>query len=156
VAQKINTHKQLTSTSLLSTRIAAKPTIFTAASVLILQAAEIDGTNAHLSILPNPIYPTLSFTANTIYGMRLSQSLSSLTLTMSATGVAVGEGVTIKTSVLSDLTTALGSFVDKADLLTLIAGGTVKHLVMKNVTLNIDKDLTLNSLDAPGLQLSIT
>jgi hypothetical protein len=153
---KSNKSKSLTTTSSFSTGRTAKPTIFTASSVLILQATEIDGIDAHLSLLPNPIYPTLNFTSNIIYGMRLSQSLSNLTLTLSASGVAVGNGVTIKTSVLSDLTTALGSFTDKADLLTLIAGGTVKHLVMKNVTLKIDRYLLLNSLDAQGLQLSLS
>ncbi len=148
---KINKIEPLTTTN-----ITAKPTIFAASSVLTLRATEIDGTNAHLSILPDPLYPTLKFTTNIIYGMRLSKSLNNLTLTMSATGVAIGNGVTIKTSVFSDLVTALGSFTNKADLLILIAGGTVKHLVMKNVTLKIDRYLDLNSLDAPGLQLSIS
>ncbi|MBV9259556.1 MAG: hypothetical protein JO215_16190 [Ktedonobacteraceae bacterium] len=134
----------------------AKRALFAASGVLTLQATEIDGTNAHLSIFPDPIHPTLQFTSNTIYGMRLSQSLSNLTLTISATGVAVGNGVTIKTSVFSDLMTALGSFTNKADLLILIGGGTVKNLIMKNVTLKIDRYLTLNSLDAQGLQLSLS
>ncbi len=155
VLPKTDTTRPMTTISY-TTDLAAKPTIFTASSVLTLRASEIDGTNAHLSIFPDPLHPTLTFASNIIYGMRLSQPLSTLTLTMVATGVAVANGVTIKTSVLSDLTTAIGSFVNKADLLILVAGGTVKNLVMKNVTLKIDRYLDLNSLNAQGLQVSIS
>lgn len=76
-----------------------------------------------------------------------------LGLTITASGIVTGSGVAIKTSVFQDLITALGSFANKADLLVLILGGTVPRLVMNNVTLQVDRSITMKSTDLPGFFL---
>lgn len=125
--------------------------------VSTLQAVEIDGTDAHLKSLPNLLEPVLVFSAVSMQGMRLSYPLTAhLSLVITASGNATGSNVTIKTSVFNDLKTALGSFTTPADLLVLLAGGTVHHLVMKNVNLKVDQSLQARSLFLPGMRLTIT
>lgn len=111
-----------------------------------LTASEIVGTDAHLDIT-DVLHPVLTFSAVTIQGMRLTH----LSITLSATGTVSGSGVAIKTSVFHDLVTALSSFTDKADLLKLLVGATVKTLVMENVTLQIDRYIQMGSLTVNGL-----
>jgi hypothetical protein len=111
-----------------------------------LTASEIVGTDAHLNIT-DVLHPVLTFSAVTIQGMRLTH----LSITLSATGTVSGSGVAIKTSVFHDLVTALSSFTDKADLLKLLVGATVKTLVMENVTLQIDRYIQIDSLTVNGL-----
>ena len=89
----------------------------------------------------------LSFASVSIDGMQLTH----LSVTLRATGVVTGSGVAIKTSVFKDLVTALGSFTNKADLLLLLAGLTVKTLTMKHVTLQIDRYISMQSLTVNGL-----
>jgi hypothetical protein len=129
--------------------------VFTAQGVYTLRATEIIGTNAHLKLLPNLLHPSLTFTATTIYGFSLSHAFYSQTLVISSGGVVTSGGTTIKTSVLSDIVTGLQSFANKADLLILAAGGTVRTLIMKNVTLTVDESLSLVSIDIPDFQLVV-
>jgi len=125
--------------------------------VYTLQAVEIDGTNAHLQTLPNLLEPVLVFSAVSMKGMRLSHPLTtSLSLVITASGIVAGSGVSIKTSVFSDLKTALGSFTNPADLLVLLAGGTVPHIVMKNVNLKVDQSIQTSSMRLPGMHLAVT
>ncbi len=133
-----------------------KPTILTAPNSIVMRATEIIGTDAHLSLLPDPLHPVLTFSATTISGLQISRNLGGVTITVSASGTAIATGVAIKTSILQDIVTGLSSFVNKADLLVLAAGGTVHRLVMTNVVLYIDRWLSSASLDAPGLRISFS
>lgn len=114
-----------------------------------LTATEIVGTNAHLD-LADVLHPVLSFSAVSIEGLKVTHQA----LTLSATGNVSGSGVAIKTSAFQDLVTALGSFTDKADLLLLLAGVTVKRLTMKNVSLQVDRSIQMQSLTLNGLAVS--
>ncbi|BCL83246.1 hypothetical protein ccbrp13_57110 [Ktedonobacteria bacterium brp13] len=129
---------------------------FAASGNYTLEATEIIGTNAHLNYLPDPLYPTLTFTAATMNGFSLSHPFYSTALLLSSNGTVTATGVAIKTSVLQDVSTALKSFVNKADLLVLATGGTVKQLVMKNVTLTVDHSLNTDTFAATSFHLAIT
>jgi hypothetical protein len=133
-----------------------QPTILTAPDAIVLRATEIVGTDAHLSLLPDPLHPVLTFSSTTISNLEISRAIGGVTLTIRASGTAVASGVAIKTSIFYDIATALSSFTDKADLLVLAAGGTVHQLVMTNVVLYIDRSLTSSSLTASGLQVSFS
>ncbi len=122
-----------------------------------LKATEIVGSYAHLSLKGDPLHPVLSFTAVSISGFQLSHAvLGGAVLTISASGLVTGTGVALKTSIFSDLGTALGSFTNKLNLLTLITGGTVRNLVMKNVNLKVDRYMTATTITFNGLQLSVS
>ncbi|WP_052887945.1 hypothetical protein [Thermogemmatispora carboxidivorans] len=133
-----------------------KPTILTAPNSIVLRASEIIGTNAHLSLLPDPLHPVLTFSSTTMSGLQISRDLGNVTITITASGTAVATGVSIKTSILQDIVTGLSSFANKADLLVLATGGTVPRLVMTNVVLYIDRSLNSASLEAGGLQVSFS
>jgi hypothetical protein len=121
-----------------------------------LKAVEIVGSNAHLSLRGDPFHPVLTFTAISISGFRLSHAvLGGAVLTISATGLVTGTGVALKTSIFSDLGTAIGSFTNKLDVITLILGGTVRNLVMKNVNLKVDRYMSATTITFNGLQLSV-
>lgn len=81
--------------------------------------------------------------------------ITHLSLTLSVTGTVTGSGVAIKTSIFQEITSALGSFTNKADLLILALGGTVHTLTMTNVTLQIDRYIDAQSLTINGLHLGI-
>jgi hypothetical protein len=119
-----------------------------------LKASRIEATNAHLSLDPkNLLNNTLSFSSATIQGMSITRSSGGKTLTITASGTVISGTTTIKTSVLNDLST-LGSFQNPGDAVTLVLGGTVRDLVLKNVTLNIDNSMQTKSLTMPGMQLT--
>jgi len=124
------------------------PTVpqLSASGSFTLTATKIVGTNAHLDET-DLLHPVLTFSAVTIQGMKLT----SLSLSLSAAGSVSGTGVSIKTSVFHELTTALGSFTNKADLLLLLAGQTVKTLTMTNVTLQVDRYIEMQTLTVNGL-----
>lgn len=105
-----------------------------------LTATLIVAHNAHLDT-SDFLHPVLSFSSTTIQGLKIT----SLAITLSASGVVTGSGVAIKTSVFRDLVTALSSFTNKADLLLLLAGVTVKTLTMKNVRLDVDRYIHMQS-----------
>jgi hypothetical protein len=128
----------------------ANPPTLAAATSFTLAATSIVGTNAHLDLLPDLLYPVLSFSAVTIEGMTLTH----LSLRLSATGTITGSSVSIKTSVFQDLVTALSSFTNKADLLVLVAGGTVGTLTMKNVSLQVDRYVNIENTTMIGLSIS--
>jgi len=128
---------------------------FAASGNYTLEATEIIGTNAHLNYLPDPLYPTLTFTAATMNGFSLSHPFYSTALLLSSNGTVTATGVAIQTSLFKDVSTALKSFVNKADLLVLAAGGTVKQLVMKNVTLTVDHSLNTDTFAATSFHLAI-
>jgi len=109
------------------------------------------GTDARLS-LADPAFPVLTFTTVTIQGMKITH----LSQTLSASGTVTGRGAAIKTSVFQEFVSALSSFTDKADLLILLAGGTVHTLTMKNVSLQIDRFITMQSVTIQGLQQHIS
>lgn len=129
---------------------------FAASGDYTLTATQIVGTDAHLSLLPDPIHPTFTFTTTTISGFGLSHPFSGTDVLLSADGPVSATGVAIKTSVFQDIGTALKSFANKADLLVLAAGGTVKNLVMTNVTLIIDSSLMTDTFSANSFHLAIT
>jgi hypothetical protein len=132
-----------------------KPKIVTAPGSFIVQATRIVATNAHLQLFPDPLHPTLFLQTATIDGLKLTRQVGNAMITLSATGTANGTGVAIKTSIFRDIQTALASFANKADLLVLASGGTVKTLVMTNVTLYVDRSMTSNSLSVGGLMVMI-
>lgn len=127
-----------------------KPPIrLAAATSFTIMATQIVGTDAHLS-LADPAFPVLTFVSVTIQGMKISH----LSLTFSASGTVTGRGVAIKTSVFREFVSALASFTDQADLLILLAGGTVHTLTMRNVSLQIDRYINMQSITIQGLQQS--
>lgn len=129
-----------------ATGTVTKPPQLSVSGSFTLTATEIIGTNAHLDIT-DILHPVLTFSAVTIEGMKLTH----LSMTLSATGSVSGSGVAIKTSVFKDLVTALSSFTDKADLLKLLVGATVKTLIMKHVTLQVDRYIQMQTLTVNGL-----
>jgi hypothetical protein len=142
-------------TSISHTNKAAQPQQEFIGGPYRLQATEIDGENAHLQTLPNVLYPTLSFSSATIYGLNLSHPETSATsLVITSPGPATSTGVAIKTSTFQDLKTGLGR-ISPIDLATLLLGGTVKHLVLKNVDMNIDVSLTAQYLSLPNAQIQV-
>ena len=130
--------------------------VLKATGIYQLTATEIDGVNAHLSLLPDPLSPVLTFSSVSIRGLQITHPIvGNITLTISATGLVTATNAAIKTSIFRDLVTALQSFTNKADLLILIAGGTVKNLTMTNVNLKVDHYLSMTSTDMNGLRLTV-
>jgi hypothetical protein len=124
--------------------------------VFTLTATSIVGQDARLMLLSNPLEPTLVFSSSTISGLSISHPLTAnTTLVISATGPVTATGVSIKTSVLNELKTSLSSSVNPADLLILLAGGTVHTLVMKNVNLKIDRFIQSQTQDLAGFHLTV-
>jgi hypothetical protein len=126
------------------------PIHLAAATSFTMTATQIVGTNAHLSLAPDPLHPVLTFASVTIQGMKITH----LSFVLSASGTVTGSGVAIKTSVFQEFVSALVSFTDKADLLVLLAGGTVPTLTMRNVSLQIDRYIDMQSLTIVGLHLT--
>lgn len=122
-----------------------------AASSFTMMATQIVGTNAHLNLLADPSHPILTFSSVTIQGLKITH----LSFTLTASGTATGSGVAIKTSVFKEFVSGLVSFTNKADLLILLAGGTVHSLTMKNVSLQIDRYVDMQSFAVQGLSLSL-
>ena len=136
--------------------VAAKATSRSNTGVFTLTATSIIGQDARLMLLPSPLEPTLVFSSSTISGLSISHPLTSnTTLVISATGTVTATGVAIKTSVVNDLKTSLSSSVNPADLLILLAGGTVHTLVMKNVNLKIDRFIQSQTQDLAGFHLAV-
>ncbi|GLV53563.1 hypothetical protein KDH_04160 [Dictyobacter sp. S3.2.2.5] len=129
---------------------------FAASGDYTLEATQIIGTNAHLNLLSDPLFPTLTFSSATMEGFSLSHPFYSTALLLSATGTVETTGVAIKTGLFRDIGTGLKSFANKADLLILAAGGTVPRLVMRNVTLTVDHSLNTDTFAASGFHLVIT
>lgn len=126
-----------------------------AAGVYTLKATQIIGTNAHLALLPDPTHPILTFTASTLTGMQLSHPMEGVTLTISSGAQVATTNVAIKTTLKDYLATA-PSFTNPADLLILVSGGTVKTLVLKNVTLQVDTYIHLGTMAAPDFHLVVS
>ncbi|HEY1350427.1 MAG TPA: hypothetical protein VGF67_12465, partial [Ktedonobacteraceae bacterium] len=106
--------------------------------------------NAHLSLAPDPRHPVLTFASVTIQGLRITH----LSFILSASGTVIGSGVAIKTSVFQEFVSALVSFTNKADLLILLAGGSVHTLTMRHVSLQIDRFIDMQALTIQGLHLT--
>jgi len=104
-----------------------------------------------LSLLPDPSHPVLTMATVTITGLKITH----LSLTLVANGTVTGSGAAIKTSLFTEISSALGSFANKADLLILAVGGTVPRLVMNNVSLQVDRYMTMNSSDLSNLMVQI-
>ncbi len=121
-----------------------------AATSFTMTATQIVGTNAHLSLAPDPLHPVLTFASVTIQGMKITH----LSFVLSASGTVTGSGVAIKTSVFKEFVSALVSFTNKADLLILLAGGTVRTLTMRNVSLQVDRFIEMQSITIVGLHLT--
>jgi hypothetical protein len=126
---------------------------FVASGDYTLKATEIIGTDAYMNKFPDPLHPTLTFTATTITGFSLSHPFYGVTLMLTSDGTVMATGVAIKTGLFKDISTALQSFVNKADLLVLAAGGTVKRLVMKNVTLTVDESINADTFVVTSFHL---
>lgn len=126
------------------------PIHLAAANSFTMTATQIVGTNAHLNLAPDPLHPVLTFASVTIQGMKITH----LTFVLSASGTVTGSGVAIKTSVFKEFISALVSFTNKADLLILLAGGTVRTLTMRNVSLQVDRYIDMQSLTIEGLHLT--
>jgi hypothetical protein len=121
-----------------------------ATSSFTMSATKIVATDAHLSILPDISHPVLTFASATIEGMKVTH----LSLVFSASGTVYGTGIAIKTSVFQEFVSALISFTDKADLLILLAGGTVHTLTMTNVSLQVDRYVDAQSMTINGLHIT--
>ena len=116
-----------------------------------MTATQIVGTDAHLSLAPDPLHPVLTFASVTIQGMKITH----LSFVLSASGTVTGSGVAIKTSVFREFITALVSFTNKADLVVLLAGGTIHSLTMRNVSLQVDRFIEMQSITIQGLHLTL-
>jgi hypothetical protein len=125
--------------------------VLSASGSFTLTATKIVGTNAHLDLLPDLLYPVLTFSSVTIEGLKITH----LSLTLSAAGTVTGTGAAIKTSLFQELVSALGSFANPADLITLTLGGTVPTLVMNNVSLQVDRYMDLQSGTLPALSVQL-
>ncbi len=137
-------------------KVAAKTITRSNENVYTLTATSIVGQDARLMLLPSPLEPTLTFSSSTISGLSISHPMTgNTTLVISASGTVTATGVEIKTSVLNDLKTSLSSSVNPADLLILLAGGTVHTLVMKNVNLKIDRFIQSQTQDLAGFHLAV-
>lgn len=126
------------------------PIHLAAANSFTMTATQIVGTNAHLSLAPDARHPMLTFASVTIQGLKITH----FSFILSASGTVIGSGVTIKTSVFQEFVSALVSFTNKADLLILLAGGTVHTLTMRNVSLQIDRFIDMQALTIQGLHLT--
>jgi hypothetical protein len=136
--------------------VAAKTISRSSNNVFTLTATSIIGQNARLKLLPSPLEPTLTFESSTISGLSITHPMTgNTTLVISASGPVTATGVVIKTSVLNDLKTSLSSSTNPADLLILLAGGTVHTLVMKNVNLKVDSFIQSQTQDLAGFQLTV-
>lgn len=124
------------------------PIHLSASNSFTMAATRIVGTNARLD-QSDFLHPILTFESATIQGLRIT----SLGLSLSASGTVTSSNVAIKTAVFQQLITALGSFTNKADLLILIAGGTVPTLIMTNVSLQVDRYIRLGTITLPGLRV---
>lgn len=113
-----------------------------------MQATQIIAINAHLD-QSDPLFPVLIFGSATIQGLKITH----LSFSLGARGTVTSSNVRIKTSALDQLMTALGSFANKADLLVLLAGGTVPKLVMNNASLQVDRFIDLGTITLPGLHI---
>lgn len=134
-----------------ATSTPTRPPIHLAATTsFTMSAVQIVGTNARLNLASDPRHPILTFASVTIQGLRITH----LSFVLSASGTATGSGVAIKTSVFQELVSALVSFTNKADLLILLAGGTVHTLTMRHVSLQIDRYIDMQALTIQGLHLT--
>ncbi|GHO70130.1 hypothetical protein KSC_090220 [Ktedonobacter sp. SOSP1-52] len=129
---------------------------FAASGDYTLEATEIIGTNAHMNSLPDPLHPTLTFSASTMTGFSLSHPFYGVNLVLSSNGSVSATGVAIKTGLFQDVNTGLKSFANKADLLILAAGGTVPRLVMKNVTLKVDRSIYANTFTVTSFHMVVS
>jgi hypothetical protein len=113
----------------------------------ILKATRIDTTNAQLQTLPDITHPIFKFATATIQGLQiLAPGPTGYTLKITASTQSNATNVAIKTTIGYELETALASFTNKADLITLALGGTVPQLSMTNVSLTIDTYLQNGTL----------
>ncbi|HEU5374490.1 MAG TPA: hypothetical protein VFV38_03540 [Ktedonobacteraceae bacterium] len=124
------------------------PIHLSASNSFTMAATRIVGKNVRLD-QTDFLHPVLIFETATIEGLRIT----SAGLSLSASGTVTSSNVAIKTLVFQQLITALGSFTDKADLLILIAGGTVPTLLMTNVSLQVDRFIHLGTITLPGLRV---
>jgi hypothetical protein len=122
-----------------------------------LMATEIDGTNVHLTTLPDNLgHPILTMESSTIYGLRITHPITSdLTMVISSgsTAPATSTGVAIKTS-LTDVLAGSTSIPITASA-QLIAGLTVSSVTIKNEKLTIDTYLNSSTISIPDAQISI-
>lgn len=125
-----------------------KGPLLTDSNSFTFQAASVIGINARLD-LSDLLAPTLIFQSSTIQGLKISK----FSFSIAASGTVTTGLTKIKTSVFQQIVTALSSFVNKADLITLTLGGTVPRLVMTNVTLQVDHFLDVQSISLPGLHI---
>lgn len=138
------------STPTLTPTPTSPPIHLAATTSFTMSATKIVATDAHLSILPDPLHPVLTFASATIEGMKVTH----LSLVFSASGTVYGSGIAIKTSVFQAFVSALSSFTNKADLLILLAGGTVHTLTMTNVSLQVDRYVDAQSMTINGLHIT--
>ncbi len=124
----------------------------------ILKATRIDTTNARLQTLPaDPNHAIFLFGSATLQGLQiLAPASGGTTLELTASGSTSATNVAIKTLVAYELATAKASFVNQADLLVLLTGGTVSQLSMVNVSLVIDTYLQNDKLTISGFHLAFS
>jgi hypothetical protein len=148
------THAQMTSQARRNVTLTAKDFLN---GPFFLTATEIDGTNAHLSFLPDATHPILTMDSSTIYGLKITHPITSnltLVITSTSTAPATSTGVAIQTS-FSDLAAGSVTSVDPAVLLELLAGDTVSSITIKNENLTIDTYLNSSTISIPDAQISI-
>ncbi len=122
----------------------------------IFRATHIDAYSVNLHVLPDLLHPTLTFGSAKMTNVSISHKITNdLSIVLNAPGETTGTKLQIRASVFKDIGTALGSFTNKLDLLVLVFGGTIHHLTMKNVDLEVDRYIKAETLVQPNLKMGL-
>ncbi len=120
---------------------------------LTLQTADLNATNIHLD-LSNPNRPELICASAAFSGLTLAFQTAAGTETMETNANFPATGVSIVAASTDTLTGMLSSFVSQTDMDTLLHGGTLTNVDMKNVQWNIQQFLTTGQFSIPNLMMS--
>ncbi|WP_304458841.1 hypothetical protein [Alicyclobacillus sendaiensis] len=122
-----------------------------------LRASEIIAQNAVISILGE----SMSFSSASIQGMSITYSAGGHTFTIAVNGTSSAGATVIKTSLFSTLKDDIGSLfhVQSPSVATVLADALIQKpiptLVLTNVNLTIDTSMTSQSIQMPGMSLTV-
>ncbi|SIS85196.1 hypothetical protein [Alicyclobacillus vulcanalis] len=122
-----------------------------------LKASEIIAQNAVISILNE----SMSFSSASIQGMSITYSSGGHTFTIAVNGTSSAGPTVIKTSLFSTLKDDIGSLfhVQSPSVAVVLADALISKpiptLVLTNVNLTIDTSMQAQSLQMPGMQMSV-